>query len=194
MLEKIFTSKARLKLLQIFLSHKENKYYQLQLERLLNINIRPLQLEIKNLLEIGFLEKEKDGNRVYYFINRKFPLLEELGKLILKGTFLRENLSLLLSNKNVLLAFIYGSGAQNDLLEKSDIDLFIIGEVEAYQLHEIIKILEKDFARTINYIVYDKKDFRDKIKEKAGFVMDVLKCNKIYLKGTDNEFRKFIEQ
>ncbi len=194
MLEKIFTSKARLKLLQIFLSHKENKYYQRQLERLLNINIRPLQLEIKNLLEIGFLEKEKDGNRVYYFINRKFPLLEELGKLILKGTFLRENLSLLLSNKNVLLAFIYGSGAQNDLLEKSDIDLFIIGEVEAYQLHEIIKILEKDFARTINYIVYDKKDFRDKIKEKAGFVMDVLKCNKIYLKGTDNEFRKFIEQ
>lgn len=192
MLEKIFTSKVRLKLLQIFLSHKENKYYQRQLEKILGISIRPLQVEIKNLLEIGFLKKEKDGNRIYYFINDRFPLLEELDKLILKGTFLIDKLSLLLSDKDISLAFIFGSAAQGNLMKNSDIDLFIIGNTDTYRLHKALKNIENDFSRIVNYIIYGKKEILKKIKEKSGFITEVINSKKIYLKGSDEEFRKFI--
>lgn len=193
MLEKIFTSKVRLKLLQFFLSHRTSRYYQRQLEKLLGVNIRSLQLELNNLLEIGFLYKEKDGNRIYYFVNEKFPLLEELYKLILKGSFFMNKLQVLLSDKKIDVAFIYGSAAEHDLLEESDIDLFILGRIDPYNLHATIQILEKNFSRVINYVVYTKEEMIKKKKKRTGFITDVITSNKIFLKGTDNEFRKIIK-
>lgn len=195
MLEKIFASKARLKLLQIFLCHSTEKYYQRQLEKLLGMNIRSLQLELNNLFEAGFLRKEKDGNRLYYRVNEKFPLLEELRVLVLKGTFLLDKLKILLaSDKSVQVSFIYGSAAKGDLLEHSDIDLFIIGRVMPCKLHAAIKEAEKKFARTINYVVYDSKEFLKKAEEKAGFVAEVLNSSKIYIKGSEDELRKILER
>lgn len=193
MLEKIFISKTRLRLLKIFLSHRTEKYYQRQLEKILNINIRSLQIELKNLLKIGFLQKEKDGNRVYYFINEKFPLLDELYKLILKGSFLIDKVKVLLSNRKADVAFIYGSASKRDLLEGSDIDLFIVGKIDPYKLHKAIKELEKDFSRVINYVIYERAEIRRKIKEREGFIMDVLNSNKIYIKGNEDEFRKIFK-
>lgn len=193
MLEKIFTPN-RLKLLRLFISHSANRYYQRQLEKLLGINIRSLQIELGNLLEAGFLKKEKDGNRMYYTLNEKFPLLAELQPLILKGTFMLNKLrNILTNNKMARLVFIYGSAAKGDLLERSDIDLFIVGKVDSAKLHAAIKNLESDFSRTINYIVYDASELQRKAKEKAGFIMDVLNNNKIYIKGDDDELRRLIK-
>lgn len=193
MLEKLFTSRVRLRLLQLFLNHQEEHYYQRQLERLLDIGVRSLQLELDNLINIGFLKKENDGNRVYFSVNDVFPLLHELQALILKGSFLVDELKKLLSNNKVRLAFIYGSAAKDDLLMGSDIDLFIVGDIDSPKIHRAIKKLESSFSRTINYVIYDTDDLIKKAKEKAGFVTDVLKGDKIFIKGTEDEFRKIIK-
>lgn len=193
MLEKLFTSTVRLKLLQLFLNHQEERYYQRQLERLLDIGVRSLQLELGNLINIGFLKKENDGNRVYFSVNDAFPLLHELQALILKGSFLVDELKKLLSDDKVRLAFIYGSAARGDLLLESDIDLFIVGDIDSPKIHRAIKKLENSFSRTINYLIYNTDDLIKKAKEKAGFVTDVLKGNKIFIKGTEDEFRKIIK-
>lgn len=194
MLEKIFTSKARVRLLQLFLSHRSQKYYQRQLEKILDMNIRSLQVEISNLLGIGFLQKEKDGNRIYYSVNEKFPLLEELYRLIFKGSFLIEELKVLLENKKIDIAFIYGSAGKGDLLEGSDIDLFIVGEIDSYKIHRAIEGIEKNFSRVINYVVYTKKEIYKKVKAKDGFITEVLGDKKIYLKGDEDGFRKIIKR
>lgn len=194
MLEKIFKSKTRVRLMQLFLSHRNLKYYQRQLEKILDMNIRSLQVELNNLLNIGLLQKEKDGNRIYYCVNEKFPLLEELYRLILKGSFLIKELKLLLENKKIDVAFIYGSASKGDLLERSDIDLFIVGEVDSYSIHNAIKGLEKNFSRAINYVVYTKKEIYKKAKAKDGFIIEVLDSDKIYLKGDEDEFREIIKR
>lgn len=193
MLEKLFTSTVRLKLLQLFLNHQEERYYQRQLERLLDIGVRSLQLELDNLINIGFLKKEVDGNRVYFSVNGVFPLLHELQALILKGSFLVDGLKKLLSSGKVRLAFIYGSAARGDLLLESDIDLFIVGDIDSLKIHRAIKKLENSFSRTINYVIYNTDDLIKRAKEKAGFVTDVLKGDKIFIKGTEDEFRKIIK-
>lgn len=193
MLEKLFTSKTRLKLLQLFLSHRLERYYQRQLEKLLGVGIRSLQIELNNLLKIGFLKKEKDGNRIYYIVNEKFQLLEELNKLVLKGSFFIDKLKNLLSKPEVELAFIYGSAAHGDMLEESDIDLFIVGNVDSYKLHSAIKEIEKDFSRVINYVIYNKKEVCKKVQGKSGFIINVIDSNKFFIKGSEDEFRKIIE-
>lgn len=193
MLEKLFTSKTRLKLLQLFLNHRAERYYQRQLEKLLGVNIRSLQIELGNLLKIGFLRKEKDGNRVYYIVNEKFQLLEELNKLVLKGSFFVDKLKILLSKPEVELAFIYGSAARGDIIEESDIDLFIVGNADSYKLHSVIKEIEKDFSRVINYVIYNKKEIHKKVQGKSGFITNVMNSNKVFIKGTEDEFRKIIK-
>lgn len=193
MLEHLFTSKARLKLLQFYLHHTNEKYYQRQLETLLKINIRALQIELSNLTNIGFVSRETDGNRIYYYVNKKFPLLDELRKLVLKGSFFLENIKPLLLGKNIQTAFIYGSGAKGDLLEGSDIDLFIIGKVDPYKFHKIVKKLESGFSRVINYVIYTKEEVRKRVKDKDGFIINVLNSQKIYIKGSPDEFEKIIK-
>lgn len=161
---------------------------------MLGLNIRSLQIELNNLLDADFLKKEKDGNRTYYIVNEKFPLLNELRTLVLKGAFLLNKLQgLLVNNKDVQLSFIYGSAAKGDLLEKSDIDLLIVGKVDPYKLHKVIGDLEKDFSRVINYVVYEIAEFKRKTREGAGFITDVLNSDKIYIKGSEDELRKIIK-
>ena len=193
MLEKIITSRMRIKLLQLFLSHKTNKYYQRQLEKILKVNIRPLQVELDNLLNIKLLKKLKDGNRVYYYLDNDFPLLTELQNFIMKGTFLAGKLKNILSKKDVSFAFIYGSAAETDLLEASDIDLFIVGKTDPYELHQAIKNIEGKFSRVINYVVYDQKELLDKFVKRDGFITDVLSGAKIFVKGGENDLRGVIK-
>jgi hypothetical protein len=50
--------------------------------------------------------------------------------------------------------------------------------------------LERKLGRTINYVLYNRKELREKKRKKDGFVMDVLKGEKIWLFGIKNEFKK----
>lgn len=194
MIEHLFTSKARLKLLQFYLNHLNERYYLRQLESILRVNIRALQIELNNLLNIGFLSKEKDGNRTYYSVNKKFPLLDELRRLILKGSFFLKKLKTSLFGENIQASFIYGSGAEGDLSEGSDIDLFIIGKADPYKLHKTIKDLEGSFSRVINYIVYSPQEVQKRVKDKDGFILNVLNSQKIFIKGTPDDLEKIIKR
>jgi len=194
MLEKLFTSSVRLKLLEIFLSHQDAKYYQRQLERLLNVSVRSLQLELNNLIELGLLKRENDGNRAYYSIDKNFPLIQELEALILKGVFFIDEFTNVISDKNISLAFIYGSAAKSDLSTESDIDLFIVGNIDALKIHKTIKTIEDKFSRVINYVIYSTTELRKKAKNKSGFVTNVLHSDKIFIKGTEDELKKIIKR
>lgn len=55
MLDKLFGSNARVKLLKLFLLHPETKYYIRQLARELKLQINSVRRELENLEELGLL-------------------------------------------------------------------------------------------------------------------------------------------
>ena len=83
MIEKIVTSKTRVKLLKLFLTNIDNRYYLRELERMLDESLSPLRRQLIRLEKMEILITEQEANLKYYRLNRNFDGIEELRKLVL---------------------------------------------------------------------------------------------------------------
>jgi predicted nucleotidyltransferase len=87
-------------------------------------------------------------------------------------------------------AFIFGSYAKGEENAQSDIDLMIVGDVDIEKIDERMAELEKKLGRSINYMVFDNREFSRKRNKKDGFIMEVLKGKKIMLAGDERHIEK----
>lgn len=83
MIEKIITSKTRAKLLELFLTHIDDRYYLRELERMLDESLSPLRRQLLKLVKMGILLTEEEANLKYYRLNKNFEGIEELSRLVL---------------------------------------------------------------------------------------------------------------
>ncbi len=186
MLELLFSSSARVKILALFLLNPESRFYQREIEGLAGLPIRAVQREVKKLEALGLLLRTVDGNRVYYQVDRGCFLFPELKSMILKtvglGSLLREKLQ---DEDGIKIAFIYGSYAADQETTTSDIDLFVIGELASKELHAAVKEAEKVAHREMNYTLFSLGEFRRRAQAGNGFVLNVLEGRKVFLKGDE---------
>jgi len=184
MLDKIFTSKTRVKILTLFLINPEKEMFVREVERITKENINAVRRELSNLEQIGLLRSKKQGNMKYYSVNKDFPIYEELKSIILKtegvAKVINDNLSQI---GEIKLAFIYGSFALGKENEGSDIDIFLVGELDEDKIIKEILKLEKTLSREINYALFSEDEFRERINEKDPFVTNVLGEPKIRIMG-----------
>lgn len=191
MLSTFITSKNRRRLLAVFLTHPDERFYLKQLKRDLEISSsRLLQDELAKLEEVGFLTSVREGTARFYQVNKAFPLYPELKSMIFKtvglADFLRESLNEL---GDIQAAFIYGSVAKNMEEARSDIDVMIIGDVDMDRLHDAISRAETSLGREVNYSSYDLADWKKQLKAGKAFVRDVAEGSKIFLIGGEDDIR-----
>jgi len=186
-LELLFSSSARVKILTLFLMNPESRFYQREIESLTGLPIRAVQREVERLETFGLLQRTVDGNRVYHQADREFFLFPELKGMILKtaglGSLLRERLQ---NEDRIEIAFIYGSYAANQETTASDIDLFVIGELSSRELHSAVREAEKTLHREVSYTLFSPEEFRQKAQARQGFVLNVLEGPRIFLKGDED--------
>jgi len=177
-------SKSRLRegLLNLYFANPNKKFYLRELERILDFSVANIRRELIKLKTIGLFRIENRGNLTYYYLNKSFPLFQELKSIISKTSgaprILKESLKKV---KGIECAFIYGSFAKGEEKEASDIDLFIIGKVDEGKLIDEANKLEKKLQREINFTLYEKGDFEQKKKEANPFILEVIKERKIFL-------------
>lgn len=187
---RLFKSKARSVIFQLYFTNTERSYYLRQLERIFGIPVSILRKELIRLEEEGVFLSEKKGNLLYYHLNTSYPLFEEL-KSIVRKTIGVEGLlrDAITEIEGVDKAFIYGSFAKGKEKATSDIDLCVIGDVDEDQLIEKINTIETSINREINYTLFAPKEFKKRIRDKDGFVLDLINGNKIMLKGKEDDLR-----
>ena len=194
MLKKLLTSSARVKVLTLLLMNPASRFYQRQIQSLTGLPPRAVQREMERLESLGLLVREVEGNRVYYSVDRGFALYPELKGLVLKTTGLGDSLRVQMSRGNgIQLAFIYGSYAASQETTDSDIDLLVVGAIDAVELHSLVRGAQDTLCREINYSVYSTSEFQEKARTGDSFLRNVLKGPKIYLKGDDNTLRSLTE-
>jgi len=188
MLESLIRSKTARKVLTIFITNPDEKFYIRQLERLIKEPVSAVSRELQKLENSGLLSS-KDGAHVkYYWVNKDYPIFDEIKKIILKTQGLGDKLRELINNvPGIKLAFIYGSVAKGEEKAASDIDLMIIGDIDSVRLHSKIGEIEDIIKRAINYNLMNEKDFKNR---KTEFIKRVLKEKKIFLIGGEGELRK----
>jgi len=192
MIDKLFSSKARVEILKLFLFNPENSFYQRQISSLARQPIRGVQRELDKLQKIGLIESSAQGNRIYYKVNKKCPIFKDLKNILFKSVGIAENIKQELKKGNIRVAFIYGSYARGDESISSDIDLMVIGEISSKDLSGILSRIKKELMREINYVVFSVKEFAERSKKKDHFVVSILKEKKIFVAGDDNELKAII--
>ena len=112
------------------------------------------------------------------------PIYDELTSIILKtegiAKILKDNLSLM---GDIKIAFIYGSFARKEAMAESDIDVFIIGNVDEDMLIVAVREIEKKLSRDVNYILFIPEEFEERLKNKDPFVSNVMREPKIVFIG-----------
>jgi len=194
MLEKLFTSKTRIKLLELLLFNPQKEFHIRQISRMIGISAPYIAKELKNLKEINLIIEFRKGNLKLFKINKKAPIFEEIKRIFLKTESFGEILIKNLKNLDVKYALIYGSFASGKESEKSDIDLLIIGDVNEEKVLEVIRSLELKTGREVNYILWNSKEFEEKIRKKHHLLIDIIKKPFIMLIGDKNEFRKIVKR
>ena len=189
----LFSSKARVDVMKLFLLNSGSSYYQRQVSEITGQPIRAVQREIIRLENNGLIEKRTEGNRIYYNINKKNPVFEELRMIFLKTTGVAEHIKKAVKNTSIQAAFIYGSYAKNTEDKNSDIDVFVIGSITGRELSAALKGAKDELAREINYILMTPREFGKKVLLKDHFVGSVMKNRKIFIVGDENDIKEIIK-
>ena len=185
MLEKIFTSKNRIKMIEFLFFKKEESYIR-EISKELNISTSVVKREVDNLIEVGILIKS--GNKI--IVNKKSIIIDDLKNIFIKTEYIAYPLKDSLKNKEIEFAIIFGSFTKGSFNSESDVDLLVITKLKASEIYKIIKPIEEKIKREINPVVWTKENL---IKEKnSGFIKDVFKKKIIMIKGNENELRKII--
>ena len=194
MLETLFTSKTRVRILELFMFNPENIYYVRQISSLTGKAVIGVQREVEKLERLGILDKFHDGNRVYYRVLKSCPIFEELKSIFLKTSGIAEVLkNQLAGSKAIQFAFIYGSYAKGEENISSDIDLMVIGSISSKKLSQLLAAHRSKLQREINYSSISPGEFKKKFAARNHFISSVIKEKKIFIIGREDEFKRFIK-
>lgn len=181
-------SQARRKLFGRFFTDESREYYLRELERLTNVPVGNIRRELNKYIEDRLFLTRRVGNLLYYRLNTKHPLYNELKKILATEIGIETRLINILSKiSGIYMAFIFGSFAKRTTKSDSDIDLMIVGNPDREALAEKIGTFEKELQREINYQVRRKELFRGKCSGKSSFILKIIKEPKIFLIGNENE-------
>lgn len=191
MLEKLFTSKARVKILELLLFDPLSEFHLREISRRTKVSAPYVKKELDQLRKINLVTETVRGNLKLYRINKNSPIIEDIKRIFLKtdslGGLLSEELSEL---GEIDYALIYGSFARGEETENSDIDLLVIGSVDEEKLVPIIGSIEKKIGREVNYILWTAAEFEKRAKERHNLLLDISDKPFIMLIGDINEFRR----
>ena len=90
----------------------------------------------------------------------------------------------------VLVAFVYGSLAREEETAQSDVDLLVVGKATLEEVLSRLSTVEKSIRRPINPTVYSVAEFKSKLASGNHFLTAVLKGQKVFLLGDEDELRK----
>ncbi len=192
MLEDLFGSKTRARLLTLFFNNVDSAFYIRGIARDLKENINSVRREIQKLEKMEILESlspeqvdnqlhqsasDKQENRKYYQVNKNYTLFEELRALILKSKLLvdkklLEKLSTLKGIKILILSGIFVANPH------ARADILIVGNVNKNSVKRLITSMEKNFSNPIRYSIMTMKEFDYRNRMTDKFLFEILEGKK----------------
>ena len=169
-----FRSKARQRLLAYYITNPTARHHLRELAAQLEIDPSNLSKELRRLEREGLFISEISGRQKYVQLNRNYPLLPEVRRIVAKTLGVVPLLTQSLKKVGgIEEAYLYGSFAQNRQDAVSDIDVLLIGRPNAGALALTAQKLERQLGREINYTVLTRAEFQARRARKDAFLEDV---------------------
>ena len=78
MIDALFGSKTRVKLLHLFLNHPGQSFYVREITRLIDEQINSVRRELANMLEVGVITSDSADNKLYYKVDQRYEFYSAL--------------------------------------------------------------------------------------------------------------------
>lgn len=194
MIEQLFGSKTRVKLLQLFYSNPNRSFFVREITRKIDEQINSVRRELSNLLNVGIITSETTNNKLYYEVNQKFeyyqPLQEIFGggvrKTVKKGTDSTDGAAAEPEDDLKMVGHIevavYTGQFTRD--ESAGIDFLVVGDVNPNALKKYVDNLEKKENKSIRYTVMTLPDFRYRQQINDRFAVRIMNAKKQVLIDT----------
>ncbi|TET36396.1 MAG: hypothetical protein E3J69_03580 [Anaerolineales bacterium] len=188
LLERLFSSRVRIRLLSHFLLHPEARDHIRALASEVGAQYSAVWKELNNLEGAGLLQSETVGGRKIFTLNSQFPIIPELRNILLKtvgaGDLVRESLE---DFEGIEVAFIFGSFANGEPDVFSDLDIMLIGDLDVAQVTPAIDEMEKMLSRDVNYVSFTQEEWESRLEDGDSFVTNVRDAPKVMLIGTHDD-------
>src|SRR3989338_8619383 len=165
-LEKLFGSAARVKLLRLFLLSPEKVFTPKEAAKILKISRRAASKEAKFLKALGFLRKRPNG----FTLSQTFPYLLALrGLLINASPVSRERMLKFFKNKGKIKLLVLGgifnaSDSLESVTEENDnLDLLVVGELKRSAIEKFIKKIEAEVGKELNWTMLSLSEFEQRL-------------------------------
>ena len=196
MIDSLFGSKTRVKLLHLFLNNPEKSFYVREITRLIDEQINSVRRELANMVSVGIVQQDAIDNKLYYSVNEDYPYIKPLAAIFSdKNTEGGMGVASSVSWKDSLgrmrglrLAIISGKLVVGS---SSAVDLLLVGDgMSAVTIKNLVKKIEKDRKIEINYAVISYDDFYYRMSVKDRFIMNIVRNKHSVLVDTENIMRK----
>jgi hypothetical protein len=201
MIDALFGSKTRVKLLHLFLNNPGQSYYVREITRKIGEQINSVRRELSNMIEVGVVTSDSADNKLYYQVNQRYeyylPLKAIFGdkdavseSLVIKptdGDSVGEYGSMINSINGLRLAVFAGI-----LVPGSSVlvDVLLVGNVSTAKVKSLINFMEKGEGREINYSVLSYDDFYYRLSVRDKFITEILSGKHVTVFDKDNILSK----
>jgi len=184
MLKKLFISKVRISILEVFLSNLDTAHHVRELVRILDEEINAVRRELMNLESAGILKSKKEGNKVVYRVNKDNPILWDLRAIFYKESETGKAIIDVSKNiEGVSVVVLTNSFIKKKYENPTDVDFLFIGTMRIRDLATAVAELEKTLNRQIRFSAITKEDFDFARKKREPFLMNILGHDKLIIFG-----------
>lgn len=191
MLEDIFISKVRVKVLQLFFGNFGQIFHVREIVRRVSEEINAVRRELARMEKAGMLTSEWRANRRYYAVRTDHIFWQDLLSLVAKTVGLGGDI---VKNRSKLgkvkFALLSGSFVRNTEPGPAEVDLLIVGNIIMPQIAAIVKDEEARRGREINYTVMTEEEFNFRKRRRDPFLAGILEKPAIMLIGDEAEMLK----
>lgn len=173
MLEHLFGSKTRVKLLKVFFHGPEKTFFVRELARELDTQINAVRRELQLLSKAGLVIEAEDLSRKdmhkagstlrkYYRLNMNADLYPELYALVMKSQVVDEQQflqAIIQKGGDIVLMLLTGQFVSD---YDAPSDLLIVGELKENPIARLVEEYEKESGREIRYTLMNTAEFNDR--------------------------------
>lgn len=183
MIEQLFGSKTRVKLLRLFYGNPNRSFYVREITRKIDEQINSVRRELANLLSIGIISSDNTNNRLYYEVSQNYEFYQPLSMMFGADQAVSNEPTKTKSVRhdpikelgNVELAIYTGQFTRD---ETSGVDVLIVGDVNQAKLSKLIAELEAAENKELRYTLMPISEFEYRRQIKDRFIMNVLVSKK----------------
>lgn len=178
MLERLFGSRTRVKLLRLFLTHVGISFYVREISRKVGEQLNSVRRELANLATLGAVVISEQNDKKFYQLNTKFVLADELRAVLLKSQFLLEQDLVRRIRESGKVKYLALTGSFTGT-KQTPTDMIVVGKLDKATLLKAVERFERDVGRELNYTLLSVREFNERRGLGDKFLLTILNNPKI---------------